>query len=131
MLAASFGGVPFLEEHVFSREIAAVIGETCFRTAILSFILERHTMKDYYRNVRDDSLLNDPSFVERYSEREGDDLIEVAFRRKLRLNLIWGFHTNDGSTCVKRMLRMRAGWLTVLRTLSPEKERPDLLPNSF
>src|SRR5699024_6595679 len=46
-------------------------------------------------------------------------------------NLLGISHERESSTCVKRMLRMRAGWLTVLRTLSPEKERPDLLPNSF
>lgn len=44
-------------------------------------------MKDYYRKVYDDLLLNDPFFVERYSEKEADGLIDVASKRKLRLNL--------------------------------------------
>lgn len=46
-------------------------------------------------------------------------------------SIYWEFHTNEGSTCVKRMLRMRAGWLTYSRTLSPRRYKPDLLPHSF
>jgi len=46
-------------------------------------------------------------------------------------NLLGITRTPFGSTCVKRMLRMRAGWLTALRTQSPGRYRPDLLPYSF
>ena len=84
LMFISFG---FSDDNAFIRQIIAFIGETCLGAAILSIILERHTMNDYYHKVRDDLLLYDPSFVERYSEKEADDLIEVTFTRKLRLNL--------------------------------------------
>lgn len=74
-------------ENVIADEITVFVGETCFGTAILSFFLEHHTMKDYYRKVRDDLLLRNPSFVERYSEAEVDSLLEMAVKRKLLLNL--------------------------------------------
>lgn len=80
-------GFGIREAHPFIGEIVVFVGETCLGAALLSVILERHTMKDYYRKVRDDLMLNAPSFVERYTEKEVDGLIEVAFRRKLRLNL--------------------------------------------
>ena len=34
-------------------------------------------------------------------------------------SIYWVFHMNESSTCVKRTLRMRAGWLTSQRTLVP------------
>lgn len=94
LLALGIGGSLILilgfgirEVYPLTGEIIVFVGETCLGSALLSVILERHTMNDYYHKVRDDLLLNDPSFVERYTEKEVDDLIEVAFRRKLRLNL--------------------------------------------
>ena len=93
LLALGVGGALVLifgfeirEAYPFFGEIVVFVGETCLG-ALLSVILERHTMKDYYRKVRDDLMLNAPSFVERYTEKEVDGLIEVAFRRKLRLHL--------------------------------------------
>lgn len=94
LLALGIGGLLVLifgfgiwEIYPFFSEITVFVGEMCLGAALLSVILERHTMNDYYHKVRDDLLLKDPSFVERYTEKEVDDLIEVAFRRKLRLNL--------------------------------------------
>ena len=98
LLALGIGGSLILilgfgirEVYPLTGEIIVFVGETCLGSALLSVILERHTMNDYYHKVRDDLLLNDPSFVERYTEKEVDDLIEVAFRRKM--------HCCDAAVC--------------------------------
>ena len=80
-------GMAIQEACPFLVEIVVFVGETSLGAALLSVILERHTMNDFYCKVRDDLMLNDTSFVERYTEKEVDGLIEVAFRRKLRLHL--------------------------------------------
>ncbi len=56
-------GFGIREAHPFIGKIVVFVGETCLGAALLSVILERHTMNDYYHKVRDDLLLNDPSFV--------------------------------------------------------------------
>lgn len=59
LLALGIGGSLILilvfgirEMYPFISEITVFVGETCLGAALLSVILERHTMNDYFRKVR-------------------------------------------------------------------------------
>lgn len=66
-------------------EILRFAGETLIGTAVLSAVVEMHSIKKNYENVRDYLLLEEPSFIERYSENEVDKIIDLAIKQKVRL----------------------------------------------
>lgn len=66
-------------------EILRFAGETLIGTAVLSAVVEIHSIKSNYEKVRDYLLLEEPSFIERYSEEEVDKIIDLAIKRKIEL----------------------------------------------
>lgn len=66
-------------------EMLRFAGETLIGTAVLSAVVEMHSIKKNYEKVRDYLLLEEPSFVERYNEDEVDKIIDLAIKQKIRL----------------------------------------------
>ena len=75
------------EENVDSitLEMLRFAGETLIGTAVLSAVVEIHSIKSNYEKVRDYLLLEEPSFIGRYSEEEVDKIIELGIKRKIQL----------------------------------------------
>ena len=68
------------------HELCLFLGETFIGTAVLSVLIEIHSIQDNYQKVRDYLLLEEPSFIERYNEEEVDRIIELGIKQKIRLN---------------------------------------------
>lgn len=62
-------------------------GETFISAGIISLIMSIHTIQETHQKVRDNLLLEDPSFVERYTEEETDKLLNYSVQQKLLLNI--------------------------------------------
>lgn len=66
-------------------EMLRFAGQTLIGTAVLSAVVEMHSIKKNYEKVRDYLLLEEPSFIERYNENEIDKIIDLAIKQKIRL----------------------------------------------
>lgn len=78
-------GYTVCQENSIKEEIFLFLGETFIGAAILSVIMELHSIQDNYKKVRDYLLLEEPSFIERYNEKEVDRIIELGIKQKIRL----------------------------------------------
>lgn len=74
-----------VKEKELLSNILFFVGQTCIQAAILSVILELHSIQENYQKVRDYLLLEEPSFLERYTEEEVDRIIELGIKQKIRL----------------------------------------------
>lgn len=66
-------------------EMFLFAGETLIGTAVLTAVVEMHSIKKNYEKVRDYLLLEEPSFIERYGEREIDKILDLAIKQKVKL----------------------------------------------
>lgn len=63
------------------------LGETFISAGIISLIMTIHTINETHQQVRDNLLLDDPSFIERYSDAEINKLLGYSIRQKLLHNM--------------------------------------------
>ena len=62
------------------------LGETFIGAGIISIIISIHTINETQQKVRDNLLLNDPSFIERYTDEETNKLLRYSIQQKFLLN---------------------------------------------
>lgn len=84
-------GLYFLSNILFEpnsvwHELVSSFGGSLIGTALLSVILEIHSIQNNYEKVRDCLLLDEPSFISRYNEEEVTQILNLGIKRKIELN---------------------------------------------
>lgn len=77
-------GTPEVKSNI-KYEMLLFAGETLIGTAVLTAVVEMHSIKKNYEKVRDYLLLEEPSFIERYGEEEVDKILNLAIKQKVKL----------------------------------------------
>lgn len=70
-----------------AQEFIRFLGETLISAEIISLIMSIHTIQETHQKVRDNLLLDDPSFIERYTEEETNRLLRYSTQQKFLLNI--------------------------------------------
>lgn len=80
-----FVSYKWLGDNTTAREVTIFGGQTLIGAAVVSLLMEMHSVQDNYQKVRDFLLLEEPSFIERYDMQEVDRIIELAIKQKICL----------------------------------------------
>lgn len=73
------------ETHSLLKQMVQFFGETFIGAAVLSIIMEIHTIQNVSEQIRDNLLLREPSFIEHYSDEELNKFIQIAIKQKIKL----------------------------------------------